>query len=286
MDTYNFRTGEKGAWISIFAYVILGVFKLYIGNIGDSYALKADGLNNFTDVFASFAVLIGLKISQKPADENHKYGHSRAETISSLIASLIMFIVGIQVVIDSFSKFYSPLDHQPQLFTAFVALFSAIIMYLVYRLNKNLSRKIESKALYSAAQDNKSDALVSIGAAIGIVGANFGVRWLDPLTAAIVGFIICHTAWDIFKDAAHDLTDGFEVKTLNEIEETITNTPGVMFVKEIKARLYGNQTMVDATIFVDSKLTVSQGHAITVAVEERLLDNHRIKQAHLHIEPI
>jgi cation diffusion facilitator family transporter len=286
MNDFNFKTGEKGVWISISAYIILAGFKLVMGNFGDSDALKADGLNNFTDVFASFAVLIGLRISQKPADGNHKYGHSRAETLSSLIASFIMFIVGIQVVVDSIRKFYGPLNHQPQLFTALVALFSAVVMYFVYRININLSRKIESKALYSAAQDNKSDALVSIGAAIGIVGAYFGVVWLDPLTAAIVGLLICNTAWDIFRDSAHDLTDGFEVQTLKEIEETITNTPGVMYVKEIKARLYGNQTMVDATLFVDSNLTVSQGHAITEAVEKRLLDNHKINNAHLHIEPI
>jgi len=285
MVNSNLKTGEKGAWISISTYLLLAVFKLSIAYLGDSDALRADGLNNSTDVFASIAILIGLKISQKPADENHKYGHSRAETIASLIASFIMFIVGIQVVIDAFQKFYYPINHQPKLFTAFVALFSAIVMYFVYRLNMNLSKKIESKALYSAAQDNKSDALVSIGAVIGIIGANFGLVWLDPLTAAIVGIIICHTAWDIFKDAAHDLSDGYEVQTLSKIEDTINNTPGVKFAKDIKARLYGNQTIVDATIFVDSKLTVLQGHEITEVVEQRLLENHKISQTHIHIEP-
>lgn len=286
MGNSTVKTGEKGVWISISAYILLAALKLIMANLGNSEALKADGLNNFTDVFASVAILIGLKISKKPADENHKYGHSKAETISSLIASFIMFFVGVQVVIDAFQKFYIPNEGQPELFTSFVALFSAIAMFYVYRINIKLSKEIGSKALYSAAQDNKSDALVSIGTAVGIIGAFLGLGWLDPLTAALVGLIICHTAWDIFKNAAHDLTDGFEVQTLKEFEDTINDTPGVKFTKDIKARLYGNQTTVDATIFVDSNLTIIQGHAISEVVEQRLLEQHKISNAHIHIEPI
>ena len=105
--------------------------------------------------------------------------------------------------------------------TAFVAFFSAIFMYGVYLYNLKLSKKVNSKSLYSAAQDNRSDALVSIGAMIGIIGAYFGIGWLDPLAAFVVGLIICKTAWGIFKEAALDLTDAFEVKKLKEIEDTI-----------------------------------------------------------------
>lgn len=285
MEKTDLKTGEKGAWISIASYIFLAIVKSTIGNIGNSEALSADGLNNLTDVFASIAVLVGIKISQKPADENHKYGHSRAETISSLIAALIMFSVGLKVVMDAFEIFFFPVDNEPELFTAYVGLFSAIFMYFVYRYNLKLSRKIGSKALYSAAQDSKSDALVSVGAIVGIVGSYFGLKWLDPLTAAIVGLIICLTAWKIFKDAVHDLTDGFEVRKLKEIENTINSTPGVKFVKDIKARLHGNKPIVDAIIFVEPSITVFQGHKITDEVEKRLSEKHNITDAHIHIDP-
>jgi len=89
----NLRKGEKGAWISIIAYIILSFAKLFIGYVGNSAALKADGLNNTTDIIASVAVLIGLRISQKPPDKDHTYGHMRAETVASLIASFIMAVV-------------------------------------------------------------------------------------------------------------------------------------------------------------------------------------------------
>lgn len=285
MGNSNLKSAEKGAWLSIASYIILASSKITASLIGNSEALRADGLNNLTDIIASVAVLIGIKISQKPPDENHPYGHLRAETIASLVAAFIMITVGIEVIIGSVQTFFNPIENTPEMLTAIVALLSAIFMYGIYLYNRNLAKKINSKSLYSAAQDNRSDALVSIGAMVGIIGANFGIRWLDPLAALIVGFIICHTAWEIFKDASYDLSDGFEVEKLREIENTIINTPGVKFVKEIKARLHGNQAIVDATILVEPTLTVIEGHQIAEVVEERLQEEHHINSSNIHIEP-
>ncbi|WP_338471807.1 cation diffusion facilitator family transporter [Niallia sp. XMNu-256] len=285
MNNSQYKKAERGAWLSISAYIILSGVKIFVSYIGNSEALRADGLNNLTDIIASVAVLIGLKISQKPPDENHRYGHSRAETIASLVAAFIMISVGIQVIIGSVQSVLNPSETSPSIITAFVALFSALFMYGVYLFNVKLARKINSKSLYSAAQDNRSDALVSIGAMIGIIGAYFGIGWLDPLAAFIVGFMICKTAWGIFRDAALDLTDAFEVEKLKDIEETIRSTPGVKLVKDIKARLHGNQPIVDATIFVEPTLTVIEGHQIAEHVEERLSETHQINHSHIHIEP-
>nr|WP_295971567.1 cation diffusion facilitator family transporter [uncultured Bacillus sp.] len=281
----NLKKAEKGAWISISAYIFLSGIKLTAGTLGHSDALQADGLNNLTDIIASIAVLIGLRISQKPPDENHRYGHSRAETIASLIAALIMFAVGFQVISQSVQSFYRSDEGSPNFLTAFVALLSAAFMFGVYIYNLKLSKKLNSKALYSAAQDNRSDALVSIGAAIGIIGTYFGLRWLDPLAAILVGLMICRTAWSIFKEASLDLTDAFEVQKLQEIEDTINQTPGVKLVKDIKARLHGNRTIVDATIFVEPTLTIVEGHQIAEDVEERLFQEHEVQDSNIHIEP-
>src|SRR3954470_15395825 len=128
MGNSNLKKAESGAWLSILAYVVLSAFKLIMSYIGNSEALRADGLNNLTDIIASVAVLIGLKISQKPPDENHRYGHSRAETIASLVAAFIMITVGIQVIMDSVQSFFNPKETTPDLMTAFVALFSALFM--------------------------------------------------------------------------------------------------------------------------------------------------------------
>ena len=176
--TPDLREGEKGAWISIIAYLFLSGTKLIIAYIGNSEALWADGLNNSTDVIASIAILIGLRISQKPPDQNHRYGHYRAETISSLLAAFIMAAVGIQVIFSTITKILDKGSTAPDMVTAWTALGASVIMFIVHRYNLALSKKINSSALYAAAQDNRSDALVSIGAFIGIIGAKFGIGWL------------------------------------------------------------------------------------------------------------
>ncbi|HEY2494186.1 MAG TPA: cation diffusion facilitator family transporter [Paenibacillus sp.] len=287
MDAYSeIKEGEKGAWVSIIAYICLSALKLWIGFLSGSQALLADGLNNTTDIMASFAVLIGLKISRKPPDHNHRYGHFRAETVAALVASFIMIAVGIQVLYQAVQKFFQPALETPNMVAAWIALLCAVVMIFVYRYNIRLAKKINSHAIMAAAQDNRSDALVSLGAFVGIVGSQFGLPWLDPLAATAVGFIICKTAWDIFKDASHALTDGFDEKELDKIKQTVAVTPGVESIKDIKARIHGNNVLVDVIIQVNGDLNVVESHQITEEVEERMLIEHKISHVHVHIEPV
>lgn len=281
----NLKRGERGAWLSIFAYIILATLKLIIGYAGNSEALRADGLNNSTDVVASVAVLIGLKISRKPPDENHHYGHFRAETIASLFAAFVMMFVGIQVIFSTIRNVLEGNSLKPDLVTAWTALGAAFIMLLVYFYNVKLAKKINSSALYAAAQDNRSDALVSIGAFVGIIGAQFGLFWLDPLAGLLVGLIICKTAWDIFKDATHSLTDGFDTEQIKKIRSSVEMDPDVKLVKHVKGRVLGNQPFIDITILVDSHLNVKESHDITVRIEQHLYNEHNIRHAQIHIEP-
>ncbi|MDL4842724.1 cation diffusion facilitator family transporter [Aquibacillus rhizosphaerae] len=281
----NLKKGERGAWISIIAYLSLAASKLIIAYIGSSAALRADGLNNTTDVIASVAVLIGLRISRKPPDKDHHYGHFRAETIASLVAAFIMVTVGLQVIFGTVQAIIENNPVKPNLLTAWTALLAAFIMLGVYRYNLKLSKQINSSSLYAAAQDNRSDAIVSIGAFIGIIGAQFGQYWLDPVAGLLVGIIICKTAWGIFRDASHALTDGFDEEQLDKIKTSIAKHPEVEEVKDVKGRLHGNQALVEVTIYVDPELTVQESHDITEKIESLLDEKHDVPHAHIHIEP-
>src|SRR3954449_12866025 len=223
----DLKRGERGAIISIVAYICLSILKLVVGYLADSEALKADGLNNATDIISSIAVLIGLKLSQRPADDDHPYGHWKAENVASLVASFIMMVVGIQVVSKAISSIYQGTNETPDVLSAWVGIFCALIMYLVYRYNKKLASEINSQSVMAAAKDNLSDAWVSIGTTVGIVGAQFNLPWIDPLAALIVGFLICKTAWDIFREATHFLTDGFDENEIKSYKKTIQGTYGV-----------------------------------------------------------
>ncbi|OXS57208.1 transporter [Cohnella sp. CIP 111063] len=286
MEAYqDIKQGEKGAWVSICAYIVLSALKLAVGHASGSEALLADGFNNATDIVASIAVLVGLKISRKPPDRNHRYGHFRAETVAALVASFIMMAVGVQVFVQAISKVSAPNLESPDMISGWTALLCAAAMFFVYRYNARLAKRINSQALMAAAQDNRSDALVSIGAFAGIVGSQFGIAWLDPVTALIVAAIICRTAWHIFRDATHALTDGFDETELNKLRKTIYDSPGVKGVKDIKARVHGNNVLVDVTINVNKYLNVIESHAITEKIEERMKADHNISHIHIHIEP-
>lgn len=286
MDLYtNLRKGEKGAWISIGAYVFLSAIKLTFGFLGSSEALKADGLNNLTDIIASIAVLVGLRISQKPPDENHHYGHLRAETIASLLASFIMAVIGLQVLMNAVQSIFEPAAEAPSLFTAWIAFFSAIVMYGVYRYNLKLSREIKSSAVRAAAYDNRSDALVSIGAGIGIIGAIFGAPILDIITAFIVGLIIIKTALDIFKESVITLTDGFDEDEVETLSVLVRRVPGVITLRDFKGRNHGNVMFIDLTVSVAPNLNVVESHWITEEIERKIQKVKPHCVILVHIEP-
>jgi len=286
MELYtNLRQGEKGAWLSIATYLVLSSIKLTIGYIGASEALKADGLNNTTDIIASIAVLIGLRIAQIPPDSNHQYGHLRAETVASLVASFIMLIVGLQVLINSIKGLWEPVSTAPSLVTAYVAIGSAIVMYIVYRYNLALSKKIKSAAVKAAAYDNRSDALVSIGTAIGIFGAIFGFPIIDTITALLVALLIIKTAIEIFWEAVQSLTDAFNIEEVETLSVLIRNVDGVIELLDFKGRAHGNMYFIDVTVTVDPYLNVFESHRITEEIEKTITRENRFCQVLVHIEP-
>ncbi|PRS34203.1 transporter [Bacillus sp. RJGP41] len=283
---YNdLKLGERGAIISIIAYICLSIMKLAIGYISDSSALKADGLNNTTDIIASLAVLIGLRLAQRPPDKDHGYGHWKSETIASMVASFIMFAVGVQVLIDAAASMLKGGEESPDIIAGYVGVLSAIAMYFVYRYNKKLAMKINSKAVMAASKDNISDAWVSIGTAIGIFGSQLNMPWLDPLTAIIVGLLICKTAWDIFSQASHELSDGFDENKIHLYKDVITNVDGVKGIKEIKGRNYGNNEVIDVVILVNSTLDIKEAHDIATHVEKVMMKDHGVYDVHVHVEP-
>lgn len=276
---------EMGAWVSIGAYIVLSLTKLYVGYMSSSEALKADGWNNFTDILASIAILIGLLIAKKPRDDNHPYGHSRAEHISSLIAAFIMMSIGLDVLVNAVQTLKEGEYVKPDLVAVWTAGVSAVFMFAVYMFNKRLAIVTNSQALAAAAKDHLSDVLVSVGTIVGVIGAQLQMRWLDPVTAFIIGFIICKTAWGIFKEASHMLTDGFDDKTLQKYKQDIEHINGVEQVVDIKGRMYGNDVVIDVIICVAPHLNVVTSHDIADQVERLLEQKYGVVYAHVHIEP-
>jgi len=279
------QQAQKGAKLSIMAYIILAILKVGIGLWAGSEALYADGINNSTDIMASVAVLIGLRIARKPIDEDHQYGHFRAETIASLVAALIMIAVGCNVLIDAITAVVAGKVEAPNMLAATTGIFCSAVIYLVYLYNRRLAKRIHSPALMAAAKDNLSDVWVGLGTVFGIMAAQLNLPWLDPLAAVVVAILIIKTGWDIFKESSHNLTDGFDKEQLDLIAESVALVPHIQEVKQIRARAHGNAVLLDIVVAVDPYMTVMESHKVADAVEAKLANEFDIYEAIIHVEP-
>ncbi|MDR0921509.1 MAG: cation diffusion facilitator family transporter [Lactobacillales bacterium] len=279
------KTAEKGAVISIIAYIVLATSKIIIGNWANSNALRADGLNNFTDILSSLAVLIGLRISRRPPDDDHAYGHWKLETVASMITSFIMLMVGLEVLGSAITKIVHHTYSAPDAVSAWVGIFSAIVMYAVYFYNKRLAKKVKSPALLAAAKDNLSDAWTSIGTSVAIFAAIFKINILDSIAAVVIAILILKTAFDIFRESAFSLSDGFNEELLPEYKKLIMSINGVKGVRTIRGRTYGANIFLDVVVLMDPTLTVMQSHYITEIIEKKLQEEYGIFDTDVHVEP-
>ena len=158
-------------------------------------------------------------------------------------------------------------------------------MFGVYKYNYNLAERIKSTAVKAAAYDNRSDAFVSIGTAVGIVAAIIGFPIIDTITAFIIGIIIIKTAIDIFKEAVYLLTDGFDSKFLAKIRADIERMPQVREITEIRGRQHGGMMLIDITISVNPNLNVRRSHDISNKIEQHIQSLNSEAVTFVHIEP-
>ena len=281
----NQQLARRGIYLSIVTYVIISTAKLLVGSNFDSDAVFADGLNNFTDSFASIALLVGMILSQRPADQNHRYGHYKIETLTTLIMSFVIFYIGITVTIDSTTALINQAYAAPTPINAVVGLSSGVIMSGVYWYNNRLGNKLNSPSLKASAKDNLSDALTSFATALSVVLSRTGILWLDGAMAIVVGLINIKSGSDIFKASAFSLSDGFPQEDLDNYRKIVLMVPGVRAVSDIRGRNYGANVYIDITILVDPEISVQAGHAITEKVESALQKTEDVTAIDVHVEP-
>lgn len=281
----NLKLAERGAIISITAYIALSGIKLAAGHIFHSDALTADAFNNISDIIGNIAVLVGLRMAQKPADTDHKFGHWKMEDLASLITSFIMFVVGFQVLYSTLIKIMSNQTVEIDMTGAIVGIFSAFVMVGVYLYNKSLAKKVHSKALEATAKDNLSDAVTSIGTSVAIFAAAFNFPIVDKIAAVIITFFILKTAYDIFMESFFTLSDGFDEELLYKYEEDILKLPKIVAVKSQRGRTYGANIYLDIVLEMNPDLSVYESHEITEQVEQLLTLKHGVFDVDIHVEP-
>lgn len=281
----NLKLAERGAIVSILAYLILSAAKLATGHLLNSSSLVADGFNNLSDIISNVALLIGIRLARQPADQDHRFGHWKIEDLASLVTSIIMFYVGFDVLRDTIQKIFSNEETIIDPLGATVGVISAVIMFGVYLYNRKLAKRTNSKALNAAANDNISDAVTSIGTSIAIVASALNYPIVDRIVAIIITFFILKTAYDIFIESSFSLSDGFDESLLAQYEQAILQLPKVVRVKSQRGRTYGSNIYLDVVLEMNPDLSVYESHAITEEIENLLKEKFGVFDTDVHVEP-
>lgn len=275
--------------------VALLTFKFVAGVLGHSSAMIADAVHSLSDFITDVIVLIFVKISAKPQDDSHDYGHGKFETIATFVIGLALIAAATGIIISGVLKLVDWMGGAqlaaPGKLALWAALVSILVKEVLYRYTVHKGKALNSQAVVANAWHHRSDALSSIGATIGIAGAIFlGDRWtvLDPLASVIVGVFLVKVAVGLLKTSIAELTEcSLPQETEQEIEEIIKSTPGVFEPHNLRTRHIGNRIAIEVHIRMDGKLTLIDAHDRTSDIEkklkERFGDNTHIT---IHMEPI
>ncbi|MCC6759074.1 MAG: cation transporter [Candidatus Omnitrophica bacterium] len=277
------------AIVSILVNLCLSAAKISAGLLGNSYALIADGIESLLDIFSSTVVWGGLKIGSLPPDDNHPYGHGKAESLAAMIVSCVLLFVATAIVIQSIKEIFLP-HHAPASFTLVVLIVVVIIKEIFYRVVLKVGEEIGSLSIKSDAWHHRSDALTSLAAFVGIFIALVGGKgWesADDWAALFASGIIYYNGLKMWKAAVADIMDEDVSADLKEkVRSAAKNTPGVVDIEKCRIRKSGLDFLVDIHIVVSGMITVKDGHAIAHDVKNRLLAaNIHVVDVMTHVEP-
>lgn len=278
---------SRSTWVSVGVNVALSCTQIVTGVLAKSQGLVADGIHSLSDLFSDFVVLFANRHSQKDADADHPYGHQRFETAASLVLGAVLLTVGVGMLWSAFLKLQAPESvakvHVAALWVAGGAL---VAKELLFRYMLRVAKQVKSSMLVANAWHARSDAASSLVVGLGIAGNLAGYPILDPIAAAIVGFMIARMGWVFGWDALHDLMDrAIDEEEVAAIRRTLAGTPGIRDVHDIRTRKMGDMIVVDAHIEVDSALTVEAGHDIAVEARSRVMQRHRVLNLMTHVDP-
>jgi cation diffusion facilitator family transporter len=278
---------RKSTFVSIVLNLVLMVMQIVVGVIAHSQALVADGVHSLADLISDFIVLIANRASGAEPDADHNYGHSRYETVASLFLGALLIAVGVGMLWRA-GEHLAHLDDIPAVHVGalVVAVLALVSKEALFRYMLREAERVRSAMLIANAWHARSDAASSLVVAIGIIGSLAGVRLLDPIAAAIVGFIVARMGWTFGWDALQDLSDrALDEAAAADIRTLLLATPGVRDVHELRTRKTGDFALVDAHILVDPLISVSEGHYIAESARSRVLADKRVLDALIHVDP-
>ena len=281
-------------WVGFFANLFLSVGKIAAGIVGRSGAMIADGIHSISDFATDLVVMIFVKVSAMPKDDDHDYGHGKFETLATIIIGMALFVVAVGIFWKSIKLVVDVANGQtiepPEAIAFAASAVSIAVKEGLYRYTKRIGEKVGSQVVVANAWHHRSDALSSIGTLLGIGGAYFlGQKWavLDPIAAIIVSLLIAKVAYDLIKPGIGEMLErSLPKEQEDEIESIVLSNKHFSDVHNLKTRRIGSGIAIEMHVRVPGSMTVSDAHEATDDVEHRLREHYGQRtQVILHVEP-
>ena len=275
--------------------LLLLSFKFVAGIVGHSAAMMADAIHSLSDFVTDLIVLVFVRVGARPQDASHDYGHGKFETLATFFVGLGLMGAAIGIIVSGSEKFAHWLQGEtltmPWRLALWAALISIVVKELLFRYTVSKGKALDSPAVVANAWHHRSDALSSVGAAIGIGGALLlGPRWavLDPLASIVVGAMLVKVALELLKSSAGELTDqSLPEETEHEIEEIIHSFPELSEPHNLRTRRIGNRIAIEAHVRMDGNLPLRTAHDIVSELEQKIKERFGSSTlVTLHMEPL
>lgn len=274
----KFKTGEKITWLGVGVNILLTVFKISAGLIGKSQAMLSDGFYSLSHVLAGGLALGSLKVSQKSIDDTHPYGHSKVESIAAFAIALFLFGTAIVLFYSTFSVILRKEKIIPSILPLFTATISILVKEVMFRSTHRIGEKLSSPAIIANAYDHRSDAVPSIVALFGIIGARLGYYFLDPLAGFIVALLIFMMGVKVFRSATTGLMDAsLPLAYRDKISKLTLQIEEVKSIKLLKTRKMGQHNHIELKIEVQPHFLLEEADEVAKKVKEVLsneLEHH------------
>lgn len=282
-------------WIGSIVNFLLLIFKFVAGFLGHSSALVADAVHSLSDFVTDIIVIVFVKISGKPEDEDHKYGHGKYETLATALIGLALFAVGVGLLAGGVTKVVEVIKGAilpaPSIVALIAAAVSIVSKEILYRYTVRVGKNLNSQAVIANAWHHRSDAFSSVGTLVGIGGAIFlGEKWrvLDPIAAIVVSAFILKVAIDLIKPCVDELLErSLPFETERQILDIITSFPEISSPHHLRTRRIGNNYAIEVHIRMDGQTTLEDAHTVATNIERRLKAEFG-PETHIgiHMEPL
>ncbi|OYD09898.1 cation diffusion facilitator family transporter [Paludifilum halophilum] len=293
MNSDQLHQAETAAWVGIAGNLLLAVMKGVIGLMANSRALVADAVHSASDVVGSLAVLIGIRVARTPPDEDHPYGHGKAESIAAIIVSVLLGVVGLEIGYSSVEAFFTGVK-VPGWMAVLAAFVSMLAKEGMFQYKYRLGKRIGSQAVVANAWEHRSDVYSSLAALIGIGGAVLGdlfgisaLVYLDAAAGVFVSLLVLKMAYSLAKESIHSTLDHvLHEEDAAELVKAAAGVAGVRRVDELHAREHGFYVIVDVKVAVDPDISVAAGHRIGKRVKETLIHTYdHVLGVLVHVNP-